>query len=79
MDQRETLHSGSSFLVLLQEAFARGEKVSIMYDYEGLDRAQGFITTLTDTALQLDTLPAPIPVAAVVAVNGLFRSDFSTC
>ncbi|MCS6916769.1 MAG: hypothetical protein RMK52_08260 [Chitinophagales bacterium] len=81
-DRRLTLNRNSGFYTLLKECLAAREQVRLLYDEQGIRRAEGYLLSLEepgpDCMLVLDN-GKRIPVAAVVAVNGLFADDYSEC
>lgn len=82
MDQRTIFQSYDELLDLL--ASLQGTKVSFILDHEGLTRLDGTITAIKRTTdvqrseFVLDGGPA-FTLAQVIAVNGLFRWDYSEC
>ena len=82
MDMRETVVDQQSFLYMLQTLKEENKKVFLLYDEQGLTRAEGFITAFMPVderaAVMLDN-GMTIPVRSIVAVNGIFLSDYSTC
>lgn len=82
MDTRITLNSKASFIKVLKDLYTAHTKASILYDIEGLTRYEGMILGVNESAgqssLQLDA-GLEIPLSSVVAVNGVFTSDFCEC
>lgn len=82
MDQRTTFQSFPELLELLTRL--QGVKASFIFDYEGLTRLDGTITELRPaedlkrTELVLDGGPS-FRLGQVIAVNGIFRWDYTEC
>ncbi|HEY1113558.1 MAG TPA: hypothetical protein VGE66_08345 [Chitinophagaceae bacterium] len=82
MDQRTTFQNYTE----LQELLARlqGTSASFILDHEGLTRISGTITALTpawdarQSGFVLDDGPAFL-LEQVIAVNGIFRWDYTEC
>jgi len=83
MDQRETFANVKQLHDMLASIFDNKEKASFLVDDEGLTRLQGKITSLQsmandETMLTIEN-EKPVTLAQVIAVNGIFRSDYSEC
>lgn len=78
MDKRETLGNNNNFTTLLQELQTSGQKASMLVDSAGLTRIEGVITKVAPEHVELTTGES-IPIHTIMAVNGLFKDDFSTC
>lgn len=82
MDQRTTYRNFAELFELLQGL--QGVKASFILDHEGLTRLDGTITSITraddpgKSRFELDGGPA-FQVDQVIAVNGVFRWDYSEC
>ncbi|AHF17423.1 hypothetical protein [Niabella soli] len=80
MDYKCTIDASDSFLELLKAEKERQQKVSIIIDDNGWERAEGIISEIVNSNggnyLVLDE-GAPINVAKIVAVNGVFKTDCS--
>lgn len=82
MDQRTVFQNFTE----LQELLTRlqGQRASFILDHEGLTRLDGTITSLEPAAdtqsseFVLDGGPS-FRLGQVIAVNGLFRWDYSEC
>jgi hypothetical protein len=82
MDCRITLGSNETFIELLFQAYATGEKVAMLIDDNGLERMEGFLATVSATG------PSPfiemvdgskVNLNKIVAVNGIFLPEYSGC
>lgn len=82
MDTRITLNNKESFSRVLKDLYAAHNKASILYDKNGLTRYEGMILGVNEDAgqssVQLDA-GLEIPLSSVVAVNGVFSSDYCEC
>jgi hypothetical protein len=84
MDQRTTFSNLAELLEIISIAFKQKEKCSFIIDKEGLVRMEGLITkveqnsTIERTVVHLQ--PANyFSLDEVIAINGIFRSDYSEC
>lgn len=82
MDCRITLGSNETFFELLLEAYAKGEKVAMLIDDNGLERMEGYLATVSRTG------PSPfiemvdggkVNLNKIVAVNGIFLPEYAGC
>lgn len=81
-DVRQTIGVNASFLPIVQELFESGNKAALLYEDNGVTRANGFITALFEKdgnhfirlGEQLE-----IAVKDIYAINGTFASDYSEC
>lgn len=71
--------------VLLQqltELQQTGAPAALFVDQQGLDNENGIITRITgvgeDAVVEMDG-DRQFPISTIMAVNGLFRTGFSTC
>jgi hypothetical protein len=55
-----------------------GEPARLLDDENGINRAHGLIADLNEKSLRLDS-GIPINLSAIVAVNGIFASDYTEC
>ena len=82
MDTRETIPTGGSFYSLVMDLFQKKLKAAILYDDNGVTRANGFIESVFDRDgqqwLKLDD-QTEIRIDKLYAVNGTFSSDYSEC
>lgn len=82
MDQRTTFQSFAELQKLLLRL--QGTRASFIFDHEGLTRLDGVLTALRpaeDTQrseLELDGA-LTFRLGQVIAVNGLFRWDYTEC
>ena len=82
MDCRVTTSKETGFLQLLQAAYDSKNKVNLLIDSDGLTRIEGVITCLESENDQMIIAlenGQRIPLMQLVAVNGIFSSDFSEC
>ena len=81
-DIRETLPAKGSFYDMVLSLWQKKETANILYDDNGLTRANGYIKYLNEqnesTYLELDN-GVQININLIVAVNGIFASDYSEC
>ena len=81
-DIRETLPAKGSFYDMVLSLWQKKETANILYDDNGLTRANGCIKYLNEqnesTYLELDN-GVQININLIVAVNGIFASDYSEC
>ena len=84
MDIRDTLIVSDTFLSMLTDLHARHQKVALLADAGGITRWEGYLTAILEgedkpkSTLVLDN-GATLTVDQVIAVNGIFRSDYSEC
>ncbi|RPE05810.1 hypothetical protein EGT74_25955 [Chitinophaga lutea] len=85
MDTRQTLPPKGSFQNLLEDIFRNNQEAGILYEDNGVTRANGFIKSLYEKDgkhwVQLDAKEGmiDIPIDTLYAVNGTFTSDYSEC
>lgn len=84
MDQRNTFKDLSQLLSLVSALKDKKEKASFIIDKNGLSRMEGIITAVEENAIINKTSvrlnPSNIVLLdQVIAVNGIFRSDYSEC
>lgn len=82
MDNRTTLKTGQTFLDLLLQLQKVNTKAAMLLDCNGLVRAEGIISEV----VMNDSVPylklqngLKINLSTIVAVNGIFLSDYSEC
>ncbi len=82
MDCRLTLHASETFLELLRAANQSGQKVYLLIDDTGISRTEGFVseihTNTSSPVIELDN-GTTVELAKIVAVNGIFRPEYSEC
>jgi hypothetical protein len=82
MDKRETIPRGGSFYPLVMELFEKKQQAGILYDDNGVTRANGVIERVFEQDgyqwLQLQDKTA-IRIDKLYAINGTFSSDYSEC
>lgn len=83
MDCRVTLNENETFLELLKVYYHSKEKVHLLVDDEGITREEGFIMNMDDGNISSEYIEMDsgikIPVKKIVAVNGVFLSQFGEC
>ena len=81
MDCRLTLNKSDSFLKMLQNSYLSGEKVYLLFDENGMTRAEGRIKAIeNDTILTIEMEDGlKIALRNIVAVNGIFLPDYGEC
>jgi hypothetical protein len=81
-DIRETLPVKGNFYDIVLSLFQMKEHANILYDNNGLTRANGHITYLKEQSessyLMFDN-ELQININSIVAINGIFASDYSEC
>ena len=84
MDIRNPVISADYFLMALAEYQENHQPVSLLLDQQGLARMEGFVVNihadevLLKTTIELDN-GHTFTLKDLLAVNGLFRSDYSEC
>lgn len=82
MDCRITLAINETFIDLLSQAYAMGEKVAMIIDDNGLERMEGFIATFNRTDpspfIVLDN-GCKVHLDKIAAVNGVFLAPYTGC
>ncbi|HRO47131.1 hypothetical protein [Agriterribacter sp.] len=82
MDTRITLNDKQSFVQLLKQLHADGDKISLLYDSNGLTRYEGLISSILTGSAQPCLLMqdgSEMLISSVIAVNGIFAPDYSEC
>ena len=81
MDCRVTINNTSGFLQMLRSEFEAGRKVNFLIDSSGLERLEGVITSIEENAVCRVNLDSgrSVELSHIVAVNGVFVSDYSEC
>jgi hypothetical protein len=82
MDTRETIPTGGSFYPLILELYQQQKNASVLYEDNGVTRANGLITELFEKESRqfmrlLDG--TEVPIDKLYAVNGTFSADYSEC
>jgi hypothetical protein len=78
MDCRDTISKDQTFLKMLREEHEAGRKVNLIIDANGLNRLQGHIVSMRENELELEG-KVVVPLSEIIAINGIFSSDFSEC
>ncbi|WP_295117994.1 hypothetical protein [uncultured Chitinophaga sp.] len=82
MDTRETIPTGGSFYDLLLDLYKQQKNTSVLYDDNGITRANGLITEMFEKeGKQWVRLSdgAEIRIDTLQAVNGIFSAGYSEC
>jgi hypothetical protein len=82
MDLRTTLSVNGSFIEMLMDFKKRGTKAEMILDINGLERAEGVIKQIypddPNPYLVLQD-GRTIVEKTIVALNGIFRTEYSEC
>ena len=82
MDQRITLKKNEKFDALLQQIKSANESARLLYDDNGMERAEGMIKELNLQAekpfILLDN-NHKIIIENILGVNGMFKDDYTEC
>lgn len=84
MDQRQTFGNLEELKAILDKCYNEHTPVALLADHEGLFRTSGNIVAaikqapLEDAVLALDN-GTVLKLNEIVAVNGIFHSDYSEC
>lgn len=84
MDQRVTFDNAKSLLSTLSGLYQKKEKISLLLDLQGLSRLEGIIDSIEEkqplekTLIKVNNADAFL-LKQVIAVNGIFRSEYSEC
>lgn len=82
MDKRTTLKVNETFAEILQDCQVKRSKVSILFDNNGLERAEGFVQQLELTNenpfIELQG-GQKITINSIKGVNGYFDPLYSEC
>lgn len=84
MDHRNTFKNLQELQAVLLSLHHDKQKASLIIDHEGLTRTEGIITSIEqknkddETIFEIDYTKR-FSLKQVIAVNGLFRWDYSEC
>mgnify|MGYP000951427518 CR=1 FL=1 len=82
MDERCTLPVNTEFTEIIKLLIADGKHADFLIDVNGLERAAGTIVKLNENTtpafIELDN-GLLIDVGSIIAINGLFTSDYTCC
>ena len=84
MDQRTTFEDLNQLLAIVSDLHQHKEKASFIVDNDGLARIDGIITaivpndTIKKTSIHIHPTTR-VQLENIIAVNGIFRSDYSEC
>lgn len=84
MDQRTTFDNNKTLLTTICDLLRKEEKVSLLIDLQGLTRLEGHIVHIDQQEPIEKTLVKVsdaelFRLEQLIAVNGVFRSDYSEC
>jgi hypothetical protein len=84
MDQRTTFKDVDQLMDIINVVFKEKGKASFIIDKEGLTRMEGLITNVEQNTSSGRTVVHLQPsnyfhLDEVIAINGIFRSDYSEC
>lgn len=82
MDERCTLPVGGEFTEIIKEVISGKKHADLIIDTNGLERASGLIMKIDETTNPSEILldnGQRIAIPTIVAINGLFKSDYSCC
>ena len=84
MDQRQTFASPEELKTILEGIFFQKQKAAFIADKEGLFRTSGTIKAISDNDVAKDTVltldnELSLRLEEIIAVNGIFRADYSEC
>lgn len=81
MDKRETFDTTDSLKTILAGLYQQNQKASFLIDKDGLTRLEGLITHIElqgdSTTIMVGDMP--IAIEQIIAVNGIFRDDYTEC
>jgi hypothetical protein len=82
MDSRLTLNVNETFLQIVESSFKKGEKVHLLLDENGIERAEGLIHAVhkdvSGISIELND-GKKIDLKNIVAINGVFRPEYGEC
>ncbi len=82
MDTRITISDKQSFFQILEQLHKEQQKVSLLYDNNGLTRYEGMIRSIltgpSKSCLMLQD-GSEIVISSIIAVNGIFAPDYTEC
>jgi hypothetical protein len=82
MDNRITWKQEESFIPILQKLLVNSGNANMLLDSEGMMRVEGIVEKIVLTAnpayIQLSN-GIKIVIRTIVAINGVFLSDYSEC
>ncbi len=86
MDQRQTLDDLHGLKAILLNLCGQKSKASLLVDREGLIRMEGIMESVEEKAsweatvvMVNDSLSQTLFLREIIAVNGVFSSDYSEC
>ena len=84
MDSRVTIITPAHFLPFLLDNYNAHNIVSLLIDKDGICRAEGYIANIESQDNILNSIitlsdQTSFQLKDLIAVNGLFKSDYSEC
>jgi len=81
MDKRETFDTTDSLKAILAGLYQQKQKASFLIDKDGLTRLEGTITDIQQQGDGITIMVGDMPIAIeqIIAVNGIFRDDYTEC
>lgn len=84
MDQRQIFDDGNELFSLVTAIYNERIMASLIIDKDGLVRVEGIVTSIikdagSENATIIINEGIEIPLREIIAVNGLFRSDYIEC
>lgn len=86
MDQRHIFHDLQALHLILTGLLGSGKSVSFLLDDNGLTRMQGVVAGFSGEPQPDRVMIKPatgaveeVPLRAIIAVDGIFRADYTEC
>ncbi len=82
MDERCTLPVNGDFTQIITQLIAEKGHADFIIDNNGLERASGIIISISQTGAHPEILlnnGVLISVNSIIAINGIFKSDYTCC
>ncbi|MBS1949348.1 MAG: hypothetical protein JST47_16435 [Bacteroidetes bacterium] len=82
MDQRQTLKINERIIDLLRPIMQNNEIARMLYDDSGIVRAEGRLATIDEHDVKpyiILSTGQKIFIDSIIAVNGIFKNDYTEC
>ena len=86
MDQRQTFDNYQTLQDILHNLQQQNKKASFLVEQEGLTRVEGTVEAIEgepssgNATVRINNHPATaVALKDIIAVNGIFRSDYTEC